>query len=281
MQYPLTDHLLIDGRRIAVGAHGLGEPVILVHGTPSHSYIWRKVVPRLTAAGRRVYLFDLLGFGASERPVEGDTSVAAQESLLAKLMEAWSVTSCPVIGHDIGGAVALRLALHQPERVSQLMLIDCVSYDSWPSETWSKIIAEHGRSGERLPAEDYQQILTRQLQMTVSDPARMSGETLEAYLAPISGPIGQPSFFRHQVYHYDSRYTEELTPLLADLQPPARILWGADDRWQPVHWAERLSRDIGAPLTVIPNGGHFLMEDAPGAVADNILAFLDEGAEAA
>lgn len=64
----VRDNSLIAGYRIAHGTHGDGEPVVLIHGTPSSSYIWRHVVPELVEAGHRVHLFDLLGFGLSERP---------------------------------------------------------------------------------------------------------------------------------------------------------------------------------------------------------------------
>jgi pimeloyl-ACP methyl ester carboxylesterase len=63
-------NVLVGGHRIACGAIGSGDPVILIHGTPSSSYIWRNVAPQLTKAGHKVHVFDLLGFGASERPFD-------------------------------------------------------------------------------------------------------------------------------------------------------------------------------------------------------------------
>ena len=74
----VRENILVNGHRIADGSHGKGEPVVLIHGTPSSSYIWRNVVPDLVAAGCKVHLFDLLGFGVSERPWDQavDTSVS-------------------------------------------------------------------------------------------------------------------------------------------------------------------------------------------------------------
>ena len=62
------DNVIIDGQRIAYGVYGAGIPVLLVHGTPSYSYIWRDVLPGLVDAGYRVFVYDLLGYGHSERP---------------------------------------------------------------------------------------------------------------------------------------------------------------------------------------------------------------------
>ena len=84
MSHLANAHVLIDGMRIAHGVHGDGEPVILVHGTPSSSFIWRNIVPVLTSAGFKVHVFDLLGYGLSERPwnPEVDTSVSGQVPVL-------------------------------------------------------------------------------------------------------------------------------------------------------------------------------------------------------
>ncbi|MFH8800962.1 alpha/beta fold hydrolase [Streptomyces sp. NPDC017936] len=89
------------------------------------------------------------------------------------------------------------------------------------------------------------------------------------------GAPGRVSFFEHQVRHYDSKYTEEISDKLGSLAVPVRTLWGERDRWQPLHYAERLSGDIpGADLVVVPDAGHFLMEDAPRRVAHEIGGFL-------
>ena len=220
----------------------------------------------------------MLGYGKSERPTVSDTSVAAQGRLLEMLLDHWGLKHLHLVAHDIGGAVALRYAVTRPERLSSLTLIDTVSYDSWPSETWRRIISDHLGTFAALPAGEMRELLTRQLKMTVHDESRMSGEVLEAYLEPITGAIGQPSFFLHQVSHYDSRYTEEITDKLGAINVPVQIIWGAEDRWQPVSWAHRLARDIPrARLHVVPEAGHFLMEDAPETVAELVSHFVGGG----
>jgi pimeloyl-ACP methyl ester carboxylesterase len=277
MQDILNDHVIVDGHRIAVGRHGHGTPVVMVHGTPSHSFIWRSVVPRLVEAGCQVHLFDLLGYGKSERPTSCDTSVAAQGAVLAALLDHWGLRAFHLVAHDIGGAVGLRYAVTRPERLSSLTVIDTVSYDSWPSETWRRIISDHLERFAAISAGEVRELLTRQLKMTVHDEDRMSGAVLEAYLEPITGAIGQPSFFLHQVSHYDSRYTEEITDKLDAINVPVQIIWGTEDRWQPVSWAHRLAKDIpGAHLHLVPGAGHFLMEDAPETVAALVSHFVRE-----
>lgn len=87
----LNDDVLINGCRIATGVHGSGTPLVLVHGTPAHSIIWQSLVPVFVDAGFHVHLYDLAGFGASERPLTADTSVAGQVGYLIKLLEHWQL----------------------------------------------------------------------------------------------------------------------------------------------------------------------------------------------
>ncbi|MFI8308906.1 alpha/beta fold hydrolase [Streptomyces sp. NPDC085927] len=271
----LTDSLIVDGVRLAYRDRGRGEPVIFIHGTPSHSYEWREVVPHVEAAGFRTVTYDLLGYGLSERPVDRDTSVAAQTDLLEHLLDALGVDQADIVAHDIGGAIGQRFAVAHPERVRRLMIIDSVSYDSWPSSTWRKIIDEKLDGFPSMTQDAFDALLTRQLRMTVADESLMTGDVLQAYLAPHRSALGRVSFFEHQVRHYDSKYTEEISDRLGRLTMPVRIVWGEGDQWQPLHYAQRLSDHIpGAELVVVPGAGHFLMEDAPERVVREINDFL-------
>ncbi|WP_407111918.1 alpha/beta fold hydrolase (plasmid) [Streptomyces sp. DSM 116494] len=271
----LTGNIVVDGVRLAYWDQGRGMPVIFIHGTPSHSYEWRDVVPHVEAGGFRAVTYDLLGYGRSERPVDRDTSVAAQTDLLAHLLDALDIDRADIVAHDIGGAIGLRFAVARPERVRRLMVIDSVSYDSWPSPTWRRIIDEHLDDCMSMSQEAFDDLLTRQLAMTVADASLMTGDVLRSYLAPHRSALGRASFFEHQVRHYDAKYTEEISDALGRLTMPVRLLWGEEDQWQPLRYARRLSDAIpDADLVTVPDAGHFLMEDAPARVVEEIRNFL-------
>ena len=267
--------MLISGHRIATGVHGGGTPLVLVHGTPAHAIIWRELVPLFVGAGFHVHLYDLLGFGASERPVDADTSVAAQVTLLAALLDHWQLPTTHLFGHDIGGAIALRLAFEQGARLRSLTIADAPSYDSWPSSTWKQMHDEYAQCA-LTPASEHRSTMARQLGMAVFHKDRMQGETLMRYLEPLCGVVGQPSFYQHQVAHYNACYTMDFAEKLPQLRVPVQILWGKQDEWQPVAYAYRLQRDIpGATLHLYEQAGHFLMEDAPLPVAAQVIAFVN------
>src|SRR5205085_10229724 len=89
---------------------GEGPPVVLVHGTPSSSYPWRQVAAEL-ARGWTVYVYDLLGYGSSEKRDGQDVSLGAQTHLLAQLLDHWELEEPAIVGHDFVGAITLRTHL--------------------------------------------------------------------------------------------------------------------------------------------------------------------------
>jgi pimeloyl-ACP methyl ester carboxylesterase len=283
MRHLTPDDVLIDGQRIAHGVHGPadGAPVVLLHGTPSFSMIWRAVVPELTAAGRRVHLCDLLGYGHSERPRDPtvDTSVAGQVGVLARLFETWGLADAHVVAHDIGGAVAMRFTLAHPDSVRSLTLIDTVSFDSWPSPRTRRQMQAGLDRLISAPDAEHRAHFRQWLQSAVHDPANLSGETLEAYLEMIAGPVGQASLFQHQVAHYDSRYTEEISQRLRELSQgrPVQLIWGAADAWQDPAYAERLHAGIpGSQLHWLDACGHFAPEEKPAEIAALVRTFTGQ-----
>lgn len=278
-QHIVDRDAVIDGHRIRFGVHGEGEPVVLIHGTPSSSYIWRGVVPGLTEAGYRTHVFDLLGYGLSERPPdpEVDTSITGQVAVLEGLLDEWGLDTFHLVAHDIGGGIAQRFGVRSTERLRSLTLIDVVSFDSYPSERTRQQMVAGLEKLERTPHAEHREHFRDWLLSTHSDPANFDPDALDVYLDFISGPIGQPSFFRHQVAHYDPRHTLEISYRLDRLgQVPVQLLWGADDTWQVTDWARRLQSAIpGSDLRLIERCGHFAPEERPAEVAAGIVEFLD------
>ena len=110
---------------VAYEVFGEGPPVVLVHGTPTRSYMWRNIVPAL-AEHRSVYVYDLLGYGESEKGEGQDVSIAAQARLLKELVEAWGLEEPAIAGHDIGAGIVLRAQLLEGVRFSRVAVLDAV-----------------------------------------------------------------------------------------------------------------------------------------------------------
>lgn len=270
--YVADTSVLIEGHRIAQGRFGAGEPVVLMHGTPAFSFLWRKVVPLLIENGHEVFVFDLFGYGRSERPQDPgvDTSVTAQMPILLGLLDHWGLETAHFVGTDLGGAMAMMIGLDHPERARSLSFIDSVTFDSWPSPRTLKLI--EGGLDKLLTADDeaHRAHFKEWLRSAVYHQEQFEAEALEVYLEQISGPIGQASMIQHQIRHYDPVHTMRLVPRLGELSKlPVQIAWGRNDVWQVIDWAHRLSEAIpGAPLTVLEECAHFAMEDQPEAIAE-------------
>ena len=271
-------NVLVDGKRISYGIHGTGKPVVLVHGTPSSSYIWRNVVPLLVKAGFKVYLYDLLGYGLSERPWDPavDTSVSGQVPILKEMLNIWGLDHIHLVAHDIGGAIAQRFSLFDRSSIKSLTLIDTVSFDSWPSRrTNEQMQVGLDKLMNRTDAE-HRQHFEEWILSTVHNKQNIRDTSLQTYIDYISGPIGQGSLFQHQVSHYDPKHTTEISDCLKELgEIPVQIIWGQDDAWQVIDWAHKLHSAIpNSELSILPKCGHFSMEDKPESIAEKLVSFI-------
>lgn len=273
-----TKHVLIHANRIAYGIYGTGLPVVLLHGTPSSSLIWRRVIPCLTEAGFKVHVFDLLGYGVSERPWDPsiDTSITGQVTILEGMLDHWGLDTFHLVAHDIGGGIAQRFGVYFPGRLRSLTLIDVVSFDSYPSQRTKE---QMDRGLETLLAasdRSHRSHFREWLLSAVHDKQKFANTSLETFVEYISGAVGQGSLFQHQVRHYNPVHTMEISDRLHELgKIPVKLIWGADDAWQAIDWANRLNMAIpNSDLEILDSCGHFSPEDQPERLASTLVTFI-------
>lgn len=273
-RWSLRERADLTGGRAAWDRLGDGPPVVLVHGTPSWSYVWRNVAPAL--AGRfSVYLVDLLGYGDSERRDCQDMSVAAQGRGLAELLELWRVERPALVGHDVGAAAVLRAHLVHGRAAGSLALVDAAVLLPWNTPA-TLHMKEHLAAYRTMPAHVYERVVAEHLATAVSRP--LAPDALAAYLRPWQGAEGQAAYFR-KIEQWRDEDMAEVVGRLGEIAVPTLVLWGEEDAWLPLDVADRLAAAIpGADRVDIPGAGHFSMEDEPAAVADALLRFLAEPA---
>ena len=126
---PLTCR--VAGHEIAYHSVGEGEPVLLVHGIMTYSFIWRKIVP-LLKDHYRVISVDLLGCGASDKPLAVSYSVHQHASLLKDFADTLELDAFHFVGHDVGGGIGQIFAVRYPEAIADLTLINTVAHNFWP-----------------------------------------------------------------------------------------------------------------------------------------------------
>ena len=260
------------GGRVAYEVVGDGPPVVLVHGTPSWSYLWRDVVRRLSERWK-VYVYDLLGYGDSGKHEGQDVSIAAQTDLFVELLDHWGLRSPFVAGHDIGAAIALRAHLLRDASYRRLALVDAVAIAPWITP-FSRHVKRYLEAYQTMPEHVYRQALATHLRSAIH--REMDDEALAPYLSPWLGESGQAAYYR-QVAQFDERYTTEVEPLYSSIDLPVLVLWGEQDDWLDPGFGERLRDSIpGARLQTVPEAGHFTMEDRPEDIAAALDHFFGE-----
>ncbi|MFF7203214.1 alpha/beta fold hydrolase [Streptomyces sp. NPDC008141] len=245
-------------------------PVVLLHGTPFSSYVWRAVA-RSLARRHQVFVWDMPGYGASEKSAGQDVSLAAQGRVFTELLAHWGLEEPLVVAHDFGGAVSLRAHLLHGARYRALALVDPVALAPWGSPFF-RLVGEHSEVFEQLPPALHH-ALVREYVTSASSPG-LHPAVLDRLVEPWLGDLGQPAFYR-QIAQADQLYTDEVQDRYGEIGIPTLVCWGRDDTWIPVAKGQELAARIpGARFEPIAGAGHLVQEDAPAELTAALLDFL-------
>jgi 2-hydroxymuconate-semialdehyde hydrolase len=261
------------GHQIAFTRAGRGPAVVLIHGIPTSSYLWRGVVPPIVAAGLEVITLDLLGYGASDKPVEADLGIKAQSGVLVEALRALNWPGGTLVGHDIGGGVAQLIAVDHPEVATHLVLVDSIVYDSFPEPGIARLKDPAWDGILGAPDFDLKKGLMKAFKRGMVHAGRITPEMIDAYERPFHRAEGRLAYLRAA----RALRTEELSSRMdavEKLELPTLVVWGAEDVFQPLKSGEHLAQTmLNGRFEVIQQAGHFLPEDAPEALAHLIAAF--------
>ena len=279
------NQMAVGDARVAYLDQGSGPPLLLLHGCPFSSFVWRKVIPAL-AADHRCLAPDLLGLGDTETAADADWSLPAQEAMVLGFLDSLGLERVSVVGHDHGGAVAQMLAARHPERLDRLVLCNAEAYDNWPSSDerpFVKITQLPGVGAAVMRAYGTRPVLRLVLGIAkaVKNRAVLDDELVDGYRRANLGDAHRRAktarFLAGQVDPANNAWTGTIVEGLRRFDKPTLLLWGAADPHFGPLWAERLAADIPGVVGVelLADTGHLLMEERPAEVASHILEFLD------
>jgi pimeloyl-ACP methyl ester carboxylesterase len=276
--YPFTSRWLdLPSGRLHYIDEGQGRPVVMVHGTPDWSFLWRHLVKAL-APRYRCLALDNLGFGLSDRPPGSWYLPEHQAANLKMLIERLGLRDLTLVLHDFGGPFGLHYALDKPDNVHSLVLMN----------TWMWSLADDRRvarvarlAGSRLGRYLYLEWnLSARLIMkrAFGDPARLPPSVHAQYLAPFPDPASRAATWAYARALWGSReWFDRLwkrRERLRDL--PVLILWGMKDPAVREPELVRLQSAFTRPEVVrLPDVGHFPPEEAPDRLAMLIGGFLE------
>lgn len=263
----------VDGHELEVAYYRDGEengdPVVFLHGIPTNSYLFRHAAPAV-AEDRRVIAPDMLGYGQSSMHDGFDRSLRVQERMLEGLLSELDAETVSLVGHDLGGGVALRYACHEPAAVDRLVLSNSVAYDSWPIQ----FITDFGlpETARKQDVEAVQEMLEHDLFRETLYGDDHDETFLEGMLEPWNSEEGVVSAVRN-ASATNTSHTTEIDP--ADVEAETQLVWGAEDEFQSIDWAERLEEDIDdCELIGLDEANHWVPEDRPDAYAERLAEFL-------
>jgi len=261
----------IEGFKLHLVEAGAGFPIVLVHGSPTSSVLFRRQIAVLSHSFR-VIAPDLLGFGQSAVPL-GGTAFRQQAAVLRVLLDHLGLERYALLGHDWGGPIAMASAIQHPEQVSRLVLVNTsLRPDFEPPWYWKPFVAP--RLGELLLVR--LNLFGRGLPLMMR--AARERSLHRRYLAPLQRADTRRTVLSLERLTGYAGLMREVVEALPSMQVPTLILWGEPDGYFRPPEMQRLHALLPhAKVQRIPKGGHFPQEDAAEAVTDALVAFLRDG----
>ena len=268
------------GRRFSAGGvdsfvlrSGSGEPVVLMHGVPASSFLYRKVVPELARRGFDALSFDLPGLGLADRGADLDYTVGGLGRFSADAVDSLGLGSFHLVVHDAGGPVGFELARVVGERVRSLTILNTafeLSSVPYPGELFARVA---GRMPGPMNRPDVWRLMMRRV--GVADMDALSDAELDAWRVLALGPDGGAGYLRIMRNLRPSHESERFAGVVDSRRTryPVSVMWGALD---PILSLRRqgmsVLRATGLASMTVVAGKHYLQEDNAPAVAELVAA---------
>jgi haloalkane dehalogenase len=263
-----------DGLRLAHIDEGGGSPVVLFHGEPTWSFLWRKVMAPLLDAGHRCVAPDLAGFGRSDKPVDlGWYSYDRHVEQMAGLLEELDLRDATAVVHDWGGPIGLRLAVEHPDRIARMVVLDTGLFTGRQkmSDAWFAFRNFVERT-EDLPVG---MLVRRGCHTDPGDQVAAAYDAPHPELRAKAGARAFPLMLPLQPSDPGGDEGQAVLEALTGDERPMLFLWADND---PIltpevgrRFAQRLGRDDPEP---VPDASHFLQEDQGELIGRRIAQWL-------
>ncbi len=271
-----------DSGKIAYVDEGQGTAILLLHGFPTSSWLFRNVIPILVENGFRVIAPDLLGFGSSAKP-DGPAlySTEKQTRRILGLMHSLGIKTWTQVCHDLGGPWTWELIDMEPQHLQKLVISNTTAYlDGWNPPAQVRMMSTP--IGAILLALLRSKLLGPRLSKSmfvdfVGHPENLTPSAVEGYWIPLpEGATRTVRYFSQSIRTLPDHFPR-YQAALKKLDIPAMLIWGKSDQALDCElMTGQFARDLNIPnehIHIFEDAKHFLWEDYPQEIAHLIASF--------
>ncbi len=259
--------------------HGVGgDPLLLLHGFGTNGSTWSHWVPELSR-DHRVVVVEMKGFGHAPKPRDGRYSPLDQAELIYRLILQQGLLGLTLIGHSLGGGVALLVALRllkeDPLRLKRMVVVAGTAFPQ-PLSPWIRLAGRAGIGPLLLKLLPGRMVIRKALELAYARPTRVTRSQVEAYAELLRTPDGRYALVQ-SARQLVPPGIDEAVGRLGEIHVPTLLLWGERDRIVPPRVGERLSQILPASiLEILPDCGHMPQEEQPREALSRVRRFLQE-----
>ena len=276
---------VIDGIRLHYVDEGSGPPILLVHGQPTWSYLYRKMIRPLVAAGYRCIAPDLMGVGLSDTPTdESAYTLGRHVELVTGLVEKLQLAGVTIVGQDWGGPVGLRYAIAHQDNVRSLVILNTLVKITPVPLLFTFVFRNGGFSSFLVRRLDlFRKIIFRRgwpfrrpLEAGVMEQYKMPPPTA----ASRAGIAAFPKMIPGNDRHPNAAYISQIDSVLRNWDVPVLVMFSDGDiAFKPTE-GQRIAEMVpDGRFQVVRNAGHYLQEDAGEEIAQRMVTFLRDAAK--
>jgi pimeloyl-ACP methyl ester carboxylesterase len=267
---PPSKFMMMDGATVHYRDEGTGYPVVLIHGMSSSLHTWQGWTD-IMSKQYRVIRMDLPGFALTGPTTENNYTVPYYESFVARFLDSMGVKECYMVGSSLGGLITWNYALHHPEQVKKIVLLDAAGY-AIKNPPFVIGLARNKLVSLVMRYITPRFIIAQSMKQVYGDPGKITDSVTERYFKMTlrAGNRGAFIAFVNAI----NLHSHDTLPI-QQIRTPALIEWGEIDRWIPVEDAHKFNRDIkGSQLITYPGVGHIPMEEIPAQSCADAMRFF-------
>jgi haloalkane dehalogenase len=273
--------IVVDGRHIFVREEGDGEPVLLLHGVPSSSFLYRKMLPELAGHGLRAISFDFPGVGLSDKPKDIDYDWHALSKWVGRVVDTLALPPVHLVLHDIAGPIGAEWAIHNPVKVRSITvtntLMDVAHFTPpFPMWTFRVPVMRH----VAFSTMNTRMMLTLFRYSGVKNPEAVDEDVIDGYIYLLKNNGGHHSFLAiMDGFDLSEQHRDWLRDGLLAIDKPMQLVWGEQEIAIPKAQLDYIKQVFPLRAENMVDARHFLQEEHPAVIAAHIADFTKEIAQ--